>query len=150
MKKKSVYNKYISLWTPYQLIVLLSVIICLVIVHVKYISIEEDIYTDLKHHNILISSSIHQDLQQKKTLLKVLGQRLIELGSFKKTPESSRLINEFLTENPSLIAFGLALPNGELVLTSDNLIQSNTINLTEIPEASSSFLQALKEIRITI
>ena len=78
--------------------------------------------------------SIKNDLNQKQTLLKILGARLVELGSLAHSTEAKLLINEFLHDNPGLLGFGLATPDGQLIMTTANIDRSKMPNLLTHPK----------------
>mgnify|MGYP001069028988 CR=1 FL=1 len=81
-------------------------------------------------------------------MLESLGNRLLEIGVSNQT-KASGLLDKHLTANPELAALGLALPSGQLVLTSSNLATAKG-HLLDKEETTRDFQQSLNTNRMVV
>ena len=116
----------------------------------KWQHIRSQTSIELHYANSLVSTSTQSLLSQKESLLRVMGERLLELGSLKKTQQAQLLINELLSRNPELAGFGLVNTSGQLLLTSFNTNQSKPPNLLTQKDTASTFREALKSEHMVI
>jgi hypothetical protein len=74
--------------------------------------------TELNYVDGLFRNAIESEFQHHESILKVLGQRLLEVD-VRHHPERGRaLVDELMAVNPGMAAFGIAEPNGQLLLVS--------------------------------
>lgn len=106
--------------------------------------------TELRHQHALITTSVEDRLAQQASMLKILGQRLLEIGLLSNKHKGEQLLDKSLQENPVFIAYGLATPKGKLVLTSHNLRNKKLPNLLQSQQTSESFVRALQTQGLTV
>jgi diguanylate cyclase (GGDEF)-like protein len=133
------------LWRTYLFIVISSIITAIAIILVQWKNIKHNASDDLTYANRIMTSSIQSVLHKNEALLKILGERLVELGALDAPNEQAmNLINELLHNNNELAGIGLATPEGQLVLTSFNIDRKKLPNLLALPETAMTFKKALK------
>lgn len=99
----------------------------------------------------LNKKSLESILLQYETVLNLLGNQLTQNQNY-KSPQKARLIlDNILKLNPTLVAFGLTNPNGQLYITSSNLKNIKKLpNLLEKVETKESFLHTLKSNKMVL
>ena len=101
-------------------------------------------YLERQHSLVrLISNASHSLFVTQEMMLDILGAELIQDRSFGLQVKSKRILDDLLILNPSIVAFGLATPSGELTFVSSNLNRPGLPNLKEQPVSSDSFRRAL-------
>jgi len=132
------------LWRTFLFIVVSSLIIAGTVVYIAWSDIKSEASTDLVYANRIMTNSIQSVLHKNEALLKVLGERLVELGALQHASSSSlNLVNSLLENNSELAGIGLADLSGQLVLTSFNIDRKNLPNLLRTPETAGTFRQAV-------
>jgi len=131
-----------SLWKTYFFLAVTSVIFILTAVFMDYKRIEDSARRELKYLNSLVSYSVHNLFDKQELLLEILGNRLLEIGVADKA-RASTLLDTMLQANPELVALGLALPSGQLVLTSSNFLPGELPNLLDKEDTRKSFNESL-------
>ncbi|WP_438970843.1 bifunctional diguanylate cyclase/phosphodiesterase [Methylophaga sp.] len=91
----------------------------------------------------LLSSSMVATLNAQANLLDLVGDSLLDDQNYMDEEKSIRLLSKLLNNNPAIIAFGLAQPDGHLIFTSDNLNRNNLPNLAHYPASADSFAETL-------
>jgi len=132
------------LWRLYVFIILVSVFLLALGSLFLWNSIVNEAKTELSYSNKIVSSSFLSVLNKDEALFRITGERLLELGIFNDNPESIKLIDDLLLNNPELAGIGIASPQGEIVLSTSNFNTSNLPNLLEKEETKESFKKALK------
>ena len=133
-----------SLWQIYFFLLISTSILLAVVSYFRWETIKKENWLELSYIHRLITHSVEDRFQQQASMLKMLGNRLLEIDIEKNHDEAQVLLNNFLNENPVFAAYGLALPNGKLVLTSQNLHNRSLPNLKNHPDSANSFNKALK------
>ena len=137
--------KFSLFWRSYIFLALSSTAFALTITYFIWQSILADAKSELIYANRIMSSSVHSILIKHESLLKILGERLLENNGLEENNQSSiTLVNNLLKNNVELAGFGLAKPSGELVLTSFEIDHENPPNLLTMPETSATFKKALQ------
>jgi diguanylate cyclase (GGDEF)-like protein len=131
------------LWRLYVFIVLVSVFILAVASTFIWKSIVNEAKTELLYSNKIVSRTLFSVLNKDEALFRITGERLIELGLFNNNPESIKLLDDVLRDNPELAGIGIADPQGRIFLSSSNLNTSNLPNLLQKQETKESFKRAL-------
>ena len=132
------------LWRTFIFIVVASFVTAAAIIYVEWRNIKSEASKELLYANNIMTSSIQSVFHKNEALLKILGERLVELGALESPDSLSwNLVDDLLKDNPELAGIGLANPDGQLVLTSFNIDRKKLPNLLETPETADSFKQAL-------
>ncbi len=139
-----------QLWRTYIFICCMSVFTAGIMIYIQWQGIRSQTSAELHYANSLITSSTQSILSQKESLLKVMGERILELGSLKKSAKAQRLIDNLLSSNPELAGFGLADTSGQLILTSFNISDDRLPNLLKNKHSASTFKEALKSDNMII
>lgn len=77
-------------------------------------------------------------------MLELLGQQLLKNDIYQDREQSSKLLDRTLQQNNSIIGFGLATVEGELVATSSNIDLDTMPNLKTNPVSRESFIAAVE------
>ncbi len=139
-----------QLWRTYIFICCISMLTAGLMVYFKWQNVLSETFTELQYANSLVFSSSQAMFSQKETLLRIMGERLLELGSLKKPDDAQTLIDQLLSSNPELAGFGLADTSGQLILTSFNIDRSKLPNLLNQEESAKTFKEALQTDRIVV
>lgn len=132
-----------SLWRIYFFIVVSSFVTACALLYVEWQGVKGNARADLKYANNIFTHSLESLLHKNELLLDILGHRLIELDLDKQSKQAKKLIDELLLKSPELAGFGLATPDGQLILTNFNLDRSKLPNLLKAPTSAASFKLAL-------
>jgi hypothetical protein len=132
-----------SLWRTYFLLVIGSIVFTCATVIVDWLSIQEDAKKELSYVNTIIAHPMVALLDKNEALLEMLGKRLVEINYSQNKEHAQRLLTEQTEQNNDLVGIGLALPSGQLILTSSNISPDKLPNFLEKEETSASFTQTL-------
>ena len=138
-----------QLWKTYFFIAVMSILFTAAATFVDYQRIEESARNELKYSNSLVTHSIYNLLDKQELLLELLGKRLLKIGVTDKTGAST-LLDAMLEDNVELGGLGLALPSGQLILTSSNFPAGKLPNLLERDEARESFKASLQSDKMVM
>jgi diguanylate cyclase (GGDEF)-like protein len=116
----------------------------------SWLSVKEKAKISLHYLHRLVANSVEDRLAQQSAMLKMLGNRLLEIGVFQNKKKAQALLDRFLAENPVFVAYGLSMTDGRLILTSHNLNNKKLPNLLNHPSTRSCFQRALKVRHITL
>lgn len=83
-------------------------------------------------------------------MLELLGQQLLKDNSYLDSEQSSSLLDRALRQNQSIIGFGLATTEGDLVATSSNIDLKTMPNLKTNPVSRKSFTGAVESQNMVI
>ncbi len=112
--------------------------------------VKRQVEAELSHVDGLFSQSIESVFRHHETVLMILGQRLLDIdaGNF---PERGRgLIDDLMKVNPAMAGFGLAEPNGQLLLVSGIEPGRPLPNLLLRSESTATFLQVFDTSKLVI
>lgn len=98
----------------------------------------------------LLRSSTHSLFSTQELVLDILGRRFVEDESYKHNEKARQKLNQILTLNPAIFAFGLLTPEGAYTFLSSQQDVSNLPNLKEQPQSKQSFLDTLASERMVI
>jgi len=141
-----------GIWRTYGFILIVSMLSAMLLLYLNWNQIQRDARSEIKYANNLVSRSTELLLQKNESFLRIIGERLIELGAYNQSnlSEAQELINKELADNQELAGFGLATITGELFLTSSSIDQNKLPNLLEQPETRESFIRALNEDKLIL
>ena len=104
-----------------------------------------------------LSSTTHQFAQMvgaefghQQAMLRLLGSRLLAIGALDDPERGRPLIEEMFHLNPALAGFGLARPDGQLVLVSGVPAGKALPNLLQQEDSRDGFQAALKRHGIVV
>jgi len=100
--------------------------------------------SSLAYVNSMLVQGVRTTLKGHELVLRGLGHELVRLGSL-DDPESGRTLIERMRQiDPGMAGFGLARPDGQLVLVSGIASGRPLPNLAQRPEARESFMEVLE------
>ena len=138
------------LWRLYRSIVAGMVLLGFVGLYVQWAHEADRARTELAFTNDLIANSQRVVMNKYEALLALLGERLLELGGLQNSARARAWVDSTLQRNPELAGFGLADPQGRLVLTSFNIDPEKRPNLATNPHTAETFRKTLDAHRMII
>ena len=129
----------------YLFVLVASIVMLGILVNNEWKNLKHESFSRLGYLTHLNSSALHNELAQISSLLRILGRRSLQFLKKGDRQSAQELIDSLLQENSNLAGFGLADPEGNLILTSSNLKSNQkTINLLKQKGSAESFRQSLK------
>jgi diguanylate cyclase (GGDEF)-like protein len=116
----------------------------------RWEAIKTDAEIELAYLNRIFSSALTLSFDQHEIVLDLLGYQLLTEGSAANGVEAQKMLDGLLQQNRSLIAFGLANLDGEIVLGSSNLNLDRMPNLKQLENSRDSFLKAMEVERMVL
>jgi len=133
-----------ALWRTYLFIVGFSIIAASTFLYLKWLDIKHAANTEQTYANNLVTNSMEALLRKNETMLKVLGERLVELVAQGETSAAQIAVDAALASNPEFSAVGLAKPSGKIILASSNIAPPLVVpNLLSVDEVRESFEKSL-------
>lgn len=133
------------LWKIYAFILSTSLLVLALVIYNEWQQLKQENYHYLSTINQTNSKAIHGELDNITSLLHILGEQLLHKLEHGQENAAQALLDTLLAENTQLVGFGLAMPDGELALTSSNLAMGdNPVNLLEQPGSAESFRKTLE------
>jgi len=105
---------------------------------------------ELNYTNKMISRSFSADLQQHEILLRLLGEQLLAIDVLHNPQKAKPLIEKLLGADKSLAGFGVARPNGQLILVSFVKLGAKLPNLATSKASKTTFKAALTTEHIAL
>jgi len=139
MKK---YNN-LALWRTYLFIVSFSILAAATFLYLKWDGIKREANTEQTYANNLVTNSMESLLRKNETMLKVLGDRLIEFLELNNDTSAQTLANELLRNNTEFAAVNLSDPSGQVIWSSSNIDHKLMENLLVGEKTKAAFLQTL-------
>lgn len=90
------------------------------------------------------------EFAHQEAMLRLLGSRLLDAGALQHPEQGRRLIEEMQRVNPALAGFGLARPDGQLVLVSGVPAGRTLPNLLQREASRQGFREALARRHMVI
>ncbi len=105
--------------------------------------VKKEKLAELQHQNRLMAEVTHNMVAYQRSMLLLLGERLVKLNDLNQNAESRHLIDVMRQANPALVGFGLARADGQLILVSNIAPGKALPNLLNNPASAESFRQVL-------
>jgi len=139
-----------NIWLLFYIILLGGIVFLVVVSYFKYEDLKQKSLTKQENFINLVSISTQSFFATEEMMLDILGNELIKNDNYKDMANKPKILDYLLDINPSILAFGLATPDGKLTFMSSNIDLSNVPNL-KIQEASGdSFVHALKSDKMVL
>ena len=116
----------------------------------SWLEVKKQLAAELDHVNGLFSQTIESIFQHHETVLKILGQRFLDIDAANHPERGRHLIEELMRVNPSMAGFGLAQPNGQLLIVSGVPSGKPLPNLLLQQESAATFLKAFDTDRLVV
>ena len=133
-----------NIWTIYLLFVLASIVLAVSVLLLRWNGLLNDQKQQHRHRAEQISSAFEAILISQEMMLDVLGQQLLRQYQQLNQVHSPQLLDDLLQVNPALVGFGLALPDGQLMLVNSGQDRSQLPNLLQQESSRDSFLHTLQ------
>jgi len=105
--------------------------------------VHNDLDTELGYLNRILNKSTNDILSHYESVLRILGDRLIEADAGIEPEKGRRLLDELIRINPELAGYGLARKDGQLLIVSTVPAGKKLPSLTANPDSAATFMQAL-------
>ncbi len=139
-----------STWKIFFFLLISSFLILSSAIYFKWQNINEENLLELTYLHKLVRHSVKDRLAQQAMMLRILGTHLATSDFEHEEDNLHVLLDDFLKKNPVFVAYGLAKPDGTLVVTSRNIATKNLPNLLHSPKTSETFKYALESHDITL
>ncbi|BAN69612.1 putative bifunctional diguanylate cyclase/phosphodiesterase [endosymbiont of unidentified scaly snail isolate Monju] len=90
------------------------------------------------------------EFSHQESMLKLLGRHLLHAGALSEPARGRRWVEDMLRANPAIAGFGLARPDGQLVLVSGIPAGRKLPNLLLQAPSREGFLSALKSTHMVV
>jgi len=127
-------------------------IVAAYLIAVAYIGYDTlaDLRGDLAFTNSMLVQAVRATLNSHELVLRGLGGELVAQGALTRPERGRRLIERMRRIDPGMVGFGLAGPDGQLVLVSGVAGNLALPNLSDQPESAGSFLEVLNTPRMRV
>jgi len=115
-----------------------------------WLEVREQVKTELDYINGLFNQTIESIFQHHETVLKILGQRLLDIDASNYPERGRGLVEDLIQVNPAMAGFGLAQPNGQLLIVSGIPAGKPLPNLLQQTASTSTFLQVFDTNRLVV
>ncbi len=121
-----------------------------VLVWTTWIEVKERAVLELEYINKMVTNSFTSDLHQDETLLRLLGERLLEVDVLNHPSRAQRILRPPLESNPNLASFGVVRPDGQLIAMTFIPKNYPLPNLLTDEKSRSTFQAVLDKKRMVI
>jgi diguanylate cyclase (GGDEF)-like protein len=139
-----------NIWLIFHAFLLLGFVYLVASAYSRWETIKADAEIELAYLNRIFSSSLTLNFDQQEIMLGLLGQQLLAEDSTTSVADQQKILDGILRQNRSLLAFGLANLDGEIVLGSSNLDLDRMPNLKKFENSRRSFLKAMELDRMVL
>ncbi len=139
-----------NIWLIFYAFVLLGLVYLVASAYSRWETIKTDAEIELAYLNRIFSSTLTLSFDQQEVMLDLIGRQLIAKDSTSSNAESQQMLDGILRQNSSLLAFGLANLDGEIVLGSSNLDLERMPNLKQFEDSRKTFVQAMEVDRMVL
>ena len=98
---------------------------------------------DLSYTNSFLVQAVRTTLKEHELILRGMGSELLAVGALDNPDKGRKFINRMKKIDPGIVGFGLARPDGQLVLVSGIGKGPHLPNLAKSLESRDSFREAL-------
>jgi len=133
-----------NIWLIYYAFLALGLVYLVATAYSRWEALKTDAVVELAYLNRILSSSLSMNFDQQEIMLDLLGRQLLQKGASANMTESQADLDRILQQNNSLLAFGLANLDGEIIFGSSNLDLSKMPNLKQFENSRGSFLEAME------
>lgn len=116
----------------------------------NWLNAYNDTKASLNHINSMLVQGVRSTMKSHELVLLGLGGELVAQGALQQPEKGRQLIERMKNLAPGIVGFGLARPDGQLVLVSGVTNSASLPNLAKAPETRDSFLQSIAQNRIQL
>jgi len=139
-----------NIWLIYYAFLALGLIYLVATAYSRLEALKTDAVVELAYLNRILSSSLTLNFDQQEIMLDLLGRQLLAGDSTANIDQTHQLLDHILRQNQTLLAFGLANLDGEIVVGSSNLDLSKMPNLKRLENSRKTFLKAMEVDRMVL
>ncbi|MCP4334734.1 MAG: EAL domain-containing protein [Gammaproteobacteria bacterium] len=139
-----------NIWLIFYAFLLLGLVYLVASAYSRWEAIKADAEVELAYLNRIFSSSLTLNFDQQEIMLDLLGRQLLAGESPGSVVDAQKMLDSILQQNHSLLAFGLANLDGDIVLGSSNLNLDKMPNLKHFENSRKSFLKAMAVERMVL
>ena len=139
-----------NIWLIYKLFLFLGLGYLVATAYTRWDEIESGSAVELAYLNRVFSSSVTLNFDQQEIMLDLLGRQILNDESPDRWQRAQSLLDSVLRQNESLLAFGLANLDGDIIVGSSNLDLSKMPNLKRFENSRKTFLKALEADRMVL
>jgi diguanylate cyclase (GGDEF)-like protein len=133
-----------NIWLIYYAFLAVGLLYLVATAYSRWQALESDAVVELAYLNRMMSSSLALNFDQQAIMLDLLGRQLLVDQSADSRAQAQASLDRILQQNKSLLAFGLANLDGEIVVGSSNLDLDKMPNLKQSEKSRKSFLKAME------
>ena len=116
----------------------------------NWLEVKKQVESELDYINGLFSQTVESNFQHHETVLKVLGQRFLDIDAANYPERGRSLIEDLTRVNPEMAGFGLAQIDGQLLIVSGVPSGRPLPNLLLRAESRPTFLAAFDSDRLVV
>ncbi|MGD2173050.1 MAG: EAL domain-containing protein [Gammaproteobacteria bacterium] len=139
-----------NIWLIYKLFLFLGLGYLVATAYTRWDEIKSGAAVELAYLNRVFSSSVTLNFDQQEIMLDLLGRQILNDDSPDRWQRAESLLDSVLKQNESLLAFGLANLDGDIIVGSSNLDLSKMPNLKRFDNSRATFLKALDVDRMVL
>jgi diguanylate cyclase (GGDEF)-like protein len=139
-----------NIWLIYYAFFALGLVYLVVSSASRWEALKTDAVVELAYLNRILSSSLTLNFDQQEIMLELLGRQLLTDDPSLDIQQTRELLDDILSRNNTLLAFGLANLDGDITLGSSNLNLDKMPNLKYLENSRKSFLKALEVERMVL
>ena len=113
-------------------------------------SVKEESSNELGHLNRLLTQTTNEVLNHYESVLRILGERLLESGASEDPEKGRSLLESLIRINTGLAGYGLARADGQLLIVSGIPEDNPLPNLLDQEASAGTFELALKNQRLVV
>lgn len=132
-----------NIWMIFYILLLGAFTFLGIVSYMKWESIHHSYATDQINRVKLVSNATHSLLLSQETMLNILGNRVVK-------EKDSRILDELLLLNPSIIAFGFTDVEGTYQYVNSKFDKSKLPNLRQNPLTKDSFEYTLTQDKMVL
>lgn len=134
--------KEVNFWLVYIVVTILILTAAIFIFYYEWIINKNKYIESLTNFNKISVQNTISSFRNKESTLKILGENLLELDTLNNPENGRKIINDMKRVNKGIVAFGLALYDGQLILVSTLNNRDNLPNLMDDKLTAKSFEEA--------
>lgn len=139
-----------NIWLIYKLFLILGLGYLVATAYTRWDEIKSSSAVELAYLNRVFSSSVKLNFDQQEIMLDLLGRQILNDESPDRWQRAQSLLDSVLKQNESLLAFGLANLDGDIIVGSSNLDLSKMPNLKRFENSRKTFLKAVEVDRMVL
>ena len=139
-----------NIWLIYNMFLAMGLVYLVATTYSRWEEIRQNATVELAYLNRIFASSMTLNFDQQEIMLDLLGRQILADKSTQSKIRTQRLLDKILQQNNSLLAFGLANMEGDIVVGSSNLDLDRMPNLKKLENSRKSFDKAIQTERMVL